>query len=100
MEMKTQREILVGLYNEQLELVLNRKAGLRVLQKMEPSRVLTTLFDQATMQMKQVTVQSRLGEMSEAMELDQARLEEYTLMISEMDKEAEGGARTGVEKTA
>lgn len=85
MEMKTQRETLVELYNEQLALVLNRKASLRMLQKMVPSKVLTKVFDQGTMQMKEVTVQSRLAEMSEAMDLDQARLEELTLMINEID---------------
>lgn len=71
------------LYNEQLALVLNRKASLRVLNKMNPTKVLTRVLDQGTMQMREVTVQSRLAEMSEAMELDQARLEEYALMIKE-----------------
>ena len=95
--MKTQRETLVGLYNDQLVLVLNRKASLRMLQKMDPAKKLTVTFDNQTMQMKEVTVQSRLAEMSEAMDIDQARLEELTLMISELDKENEGGLRTGVE---
>lgn len=100
MEMKTQRETLVELYNEQLALVLNRKASLRMLQKMPMHKVLTKVFDQPTLQMREVTVQSRLAEMSEAMELDQGRLDELSLMLSEMDQEAEGGLRTGVEKTA
>lgn len=98
--MKTQRETLVELYNEQLALVLNRKASLRMLQKMPMHKVLTKVFDQPTLQMREVTVQSRLAEMSEAMELDQGRLDELSLMLSEMDQEAEGGLRTGVEKTA
>lgn len=55
------------------------------------------------MQPKVVTVQSRIKEMSETLELETMRLEEYAIMIKEIEDEeqkTDKHARTGVETTA
>lgn len=83
MEIKTSLETLQSLYNDQLELVLNRRAGVRILEKMNPERVLNRDFDPQTMQMKETTVKDRLETFRETLELDEMRLKEYELMIEE-----------------
>ncbi len=85
MEKKTRAEILVSLYNEQLEVVINREASLRMLKKMDPRQVLTTKLDVGSMQPTTITAESRLKEMESAMVHDKARLEAF----EEMMKEAE-----------
>ena len=98
MEMKTQLETLVSLYNDQLELVLNRKAGIRMMQKMNPSRVLTREMDPQTMLPKETTVADRLKTFGEALELDQGRLDEYAnMMVEEKNPPALELKKTGVE---
>ena len=98
MDTKNRLETLVSLRDQQLELVLSREAGLRVLQKMDPTRVLTTTPDLETMQPKVVTAGSRLKEMRENLEVDQMRLEAYDEMIKEETKKEEGSNRTPTEK--
>lgn len=86
MEEKTRLETLVSLRNEQLELVLNREASIRMLtglMKEDPDRVLTTSPNLDTMQPEAITVRKRMKQMTEAMEFDQARLDALEEMIRE-----------------
>jgi len=102
MEMKTSLETLQGLCNDQLELVLNRKAGVRMLQKMvekDPKKVLTREFDPMTAQMKETTVTDRLETFQEALELEEMRLKEYQLMMEEETKKETPKAKPGVEQS-
>ena len=88
MERKTRAEILVSLFNEQLEVVINREASIRMLKKMDPKLVLTMKVDMATMQPQTITAESRLQEMEQAMIHDQARLTAFEEMISEEQNKA------------
>ena len=88
MEKKTRAEILVSLYNEQLEVVLNREASLLMLKDMDPKKVLTTKVDMTTMQPQVITVEIRQKEMQEGLELDQARLEAFQEMLAEEESKA------------
>lgn len=100
MEMKTSQETLVELYNEQLGLVLNRRAGVRMLQKMvekDSGKVLTREFDPMTAQMKETTVKDRLETFLEALELEEMRLEEYQLMMQDLKEKGSTKHNTGVE---
>lgn len=83
MELKTRREILVSLRNEQLEVVINREASIRMLKDMKPEMVLTVKVDMATMQPQTITAKKRLEEMEEAMIHDKARLDAFDAMIKE-----------------
>ena len=83
MEKKTRGEILVSLYNDQLEVVINREASIRILKTMDPKMIITTKVDMTTMQPTTITAASRLAEMEEAMVHDQARLTAFEEMMSE-----------------
>lgn len=97
METKTQEETLVSLYNDQLELVLNRRAGIRILKKLPETKVLTQEFNPETMKMDQTTVAMRLKTFQEMIELEEMRLTEYGLMREENQKVGEK-SNTGVEQ--
>lgn len=100
MEIKTQQETLVSLYNEQLELVLNRRASLRMLEKLAPEKVLNRRLNEQTMQIEEITVKSRKMEIEEALELEELRLSEYEQMLKEEEEKASQvgtKAKTGVE---
>lgn len=87
MEMKTQLDTLVSLRNEQLEVVLNRKASVRMLEKMDPTMILVEKMDMTTMQPVKVTAEARLKEMSSALVHDQNRLDVLEEMIKEQTPE-------------
>ena len=91
---------MVSLYNDQLELVLNRKAGVRMLEKMaakDSKKILHSELDPGTMQMKHTTVADRLVTFKEALELEEMRLEEYQKMMEEQKEKSEK-PKTEVEK--
>jgi len=79
MAIKTQQEILESLVNDHREIQLSRQASIRVLEKMEAAGkghvVLNKNFDAQTMQMKEITVSSRLKEMRELADMDERKLE-------------------------
>lgn len=83
MEQKTRREILISLLNDQMEVVLNREASIRILKKMDPRMIITTKVDMTTMQPQTITAESRLKEMEDAMIHDKARLEAFEEMLKE-----------------
>lgn len=90
MQKNTKKDALITLYNEQLEIVMNRKAGIRVLEKMykeDPNKVLVVTPDFETMQPTPVTVRTRLEKMQETLVIDEMRLEAYEEMIEEYWKE-------------
>jgi len=84
MEMKTPLVTLVNLYNDQLALVLNRKAMLRMLQKMDPKKVVTVKVDPSTLEAVTVTVAQKIAQISETVETETALITEYELMIKEI----------------
>lgn len=83
MDIKTRRETLISLRNDQLEVVINREASVRMLKDMDPKQVLTMKMDMHTMQPETITVEKRLKEMEEGLVLDQARLDAFDQMIDE-----------------
>lgn len=100
--MNTRLQTLVSLHNEQQELVINREAGIRVLQRMaeeDPDRVLTTAPDLDTLTPKAITVRSRLKEMEETYQIDLARLEVYQDMITEERTKEESQRRSDSQQT-
>lgn len=70
-------------------MVLNRKASIRVLEKLEKTKgnghVLTRTMDMGELGpiQKTVTVGSRLAEMRESLEIDEIRLAAFDEMIAE-----------------
>lgn len=96
MELKTRREILTSLLNDQMEVVVNREASVRMLKKMDPKTVITQKVDMATMQPQTITAESRLKEMEEGLVIDKARLETFQEMLSD---ESETKTEYAVEKT-
>lgn len=58
-----------------------------MLQKMDPKKILLQKFNEVTMQGESITVEKRLEEMSSALDLDHARLEELDLMLQEIETE-------------
>lgn len=86
MQKNTRKDTLIELFNEQQALVLSRKAGIRVLEKMfkeDPDRVLVTTPDFETLAPKAITVRARLEEMNKTLKIDEDRLEAYAEMIEE-----------------
>jgi len=83
MEKKTRQEILTSLLNDQMEVVVNREASVRMLKKMDPRMVITQKVDMTTMQPQTVTAESRLKEMEEGLVIDKARLEVFEEMLAE-----------------
>lgn len=83
MEKKTRREILISLLNDQQEVVVNREASVRMLEKMDPKTIITTKVDMHTMQPETITVEKRLREMKEGLTFDKARLEVFEEMLKE-----------------
>jgi hypothetical protein len=74
--LKTKKEILEELINEQTAVVLNREASMGMLEGMPADRVLAKILDQEKMTWRGITVQEKLKEITENLELDKARLKE------------------------
>lgn len=98
---RTRLESLILLRNDQLELVLNREAGVRMLEKkakIDPNEVLMITPDLEKLEPKVVTVQVRLEEMKKAYNIDLERLMTYDAMIKEEKDIAPEVKRTDVEQ--
>jgi TusA-related sulfurtransferase len=92
MILKTRQETLISLRNDQLEIVVNREASVRMLEEMakeDPNKVLVVTPDMETLTPKAVTVAMRLKEMTTNLHLDQARLTTLEDMIAEEKSKGE-----------
>jgi len=80
-----EKEVLEKLIEEQLQTVLGREAGMRVLKEMPKDRILTSMRDPDSLKMKNVTVEERLREMEETYKIEESRLKELEKMLKEKE---------------